>query len=312
MAAVNAAESPYRPAFDADDFLLFVGLVPLWLLLANLLGLYHLSERRIDLSFADELGPGFLVMTLWSWFWLVGRTAIHVGPIAVLPSLVLWAAGILLVPTFRSILHRLARDRSWYRQPVALIGSPSAVERVRRRIGRHPGIRARRGGDTERRRGGKRQRPAGDLRGPDSRPGPRSRRPPCDRHGMARGAERPGGADPGADQLRRSDRPRLGRARGPVVGGCPPSPRGTADADPLASEAGAHQEPRQARHGPDGSRSPARRSLSPSWPTSRSESSSTPAARSCFARSASGVTARGSGCSSSGPWSWVRRRGSTS
>jgi exopolysaccharide biosynthesis polyprenyl glycosylphosphotransferase len=138
VTGVNAAAGPNRPVFDGADFLLFVLLVPLWLLLANLLGLYHLSERRIDLSFADEIGPSFLVMTLWSWFWLVGRAAIHVGPIAVLPSLVLWAAAILLVPTFRSLLHWLARNRSWYRQPVALIGSPSAVERVRRRIERHP------------------------------------------------------------------------------------------------------------------------------------------------------------------------------
>jgi exopolysaccharide biosynthesis polyprenyl glycosylphosphotransferase len=138
VTGVNAAAGPNRPVFDAGDFLLFLLLIPLWVLLANLLGLYHLSERRIDLSFADEIGPSFLVMTLWSWFWLVGRAAIHVGPIAVLPSLVLWAAGILLVPTFRSFLHWLARNRSWYRQPVALIGSPSAVERVRRRIERHP------------------------------------------------------------------------------------------------------------------------------------------------------------------------------
>lgn len=138
VAAVNAAAGPGRPVFDLGDFLLFIVLVPVWVLVANLLGLYHLSERRIDLSFADELGPGFLAMTLWSWFWLVGRAAIHVGPIAVLPSVVLWAAGILLVPTFRSCLHWLARDRSWYRQPVVLIGFPSEVERVKRRIGRHP------------------------------------------------------------------------------------------------------------------------------------------------------------------------------
>jgi exopolysaccharide biosynthesis polyprenyl glycosylphosphotransferase len=138
VAGVNAAAGPSRPVFDPGDFLLFILLVPLWVLLANLLGLYHLSERRIDLSFADELGPGFLVMTLWSWFWLVGRAAIHVGPIAVLPSVVLWAAGILLVPAFRSFLHWRARDRSWYRQAVVLIGSPSEVERVRRRVERHP------------------------------------------------------------------------------------------------------------------------------------------------------------------------------
>jgi exopolysaccharide biosynthesis polyprenyl glycosylphosphotransferase len=136
--AVNAAAGPARTGFDAGDVLLFLALVPLWVLLANLLGLYHLSERRIDRSFADELGPSFLVMTLWSWFWLVGRAVIHVGPTALLPSLVLWAAGILLVPTFRTFLHWRARQCNWYRQAVVLIGARSEVERAGRRIERHP------------------------------------------------------------------------------------------------------------------------------------------------------------------------------
>jgi exopolysaccharide biosynthesis polyprenyl glycosylphosphotransferase len=136
--AVNAAAGPGRPGFDAGDFLLFLALVPLWVLLANTLGLYHIYQRRIDRSFADELGPSFLVMTLWSWFWLVGRAAIETGPTPVLPSLLLWAAAIVTVPAFRTLLHWRARGSSWYRQAVAVIGSRSDVDRVKRRIERHP------------------------------------------------------------------------------------------------------------------------------------------------------------------------------
>ena len=136
MIGVNAAAG--RPAFAADDFAVFIVLLPVWVLLASLLGLYHLSERRIDRSFADELGPAFLVMTLWSWFWLVGRTALHAGPIAVLPSLVLWVAGILAVPSFRTFLHWQLRGRNWYRQAVVVIGCSRDIERVTRRIDRHP------------------------------------------------------------------------------------------------------------------------------------------------------------------------------
>jgi exopolysaccharide biosynthesis polyprenyl glycosylphosphotransferase len=135
---INAAAGPGRAGFDAEDLWLFLALVPLWLLLANMLGLYHLYERRIDRSFADELGPSFLVMTLWSWFWLVGRAVIEEGPLAILPSLLLWVAGIVMVPAFRTLLHWRARGSSWYRQPVAVIGSRTDVERVKRRIERHP------------------------------------------------------------------------------------------------------------------------------------------------------------------------------
>jgi exopolysaccharide biosynthesis polyprenyl glycosylphosphotransferase len=136
MLVANAAVG--RPVFVAGDLAAFIALLPLWVLLASLLGFYHLSERRIDHSFADEFVTTFVVMTLWSWFWLIGRTAIETGSVAVLGSIVLWAAGILTVAVFRSLLHGRVHKRHWYRQSVVLVGPSEDVGRVMRRLNRHP------------------------------------------------------------------------------------------------------------------------------------------------------------------------------
>lgn len=136
MLGANAVAG--RPVFVDGDLAAFIALLPLWLLLASLLGFYHLSERRIDHSFADELATAFLVMTLWSWFWLIGRAVIETGSVAVLGSIVLWATGILTVTVFRSLLQSRLDKRDWYRQSVVLVGPSEDIGQVRRRLDRHP------------------------------------------------------------------------------------------------------------------------------------------------------------------------------
>ncbi len=125
-----------RPALDPVDLLLFVGLAPLWVVLANAFGAYRIPGRSVDWSLADDITPAFISASIWGWFWLIGRTAVHDDAIAVLPSLGIWAATILLVPTLRVGLRALLRSSPRYRQPVLVVGSRSGVDRVLSRIDR--------------------------------------------------------------------------------------------------------------------------------------------------------------------------------
>lgn len=127
-----------RPALDSGDFLLFAGLVPLWVLLANHFGLYHLPERTDDWSFADDLSSAFVVCSIWACFWLFARSAIETGATDVLLSMVVWAGSIAIIPIFRSSMRVHLRSTGWYRQSVLLVGSPVGVDRVLRRIRRQP------------------------------------------------------------------------------------------------------------------------------------------------------------------------------
>jgi exopolysaccharide biosynthesis polyprenyl glycosylphosphotransferase len=118
------------------DLLLFVALLPVWLLLASFYGLYRAPNRTSDWSFADDLSAAFVVCSIWGWFWLLARSAVDVG--SVLPSLTVWAASILLIPILRTGVRHHLRTAPWFRQSVLLVGTPVALTRVEKRIERQP------------------------------------------------------------------------------------------------------------------------------------------------------------------------------
>jgi exopolysaccharide biosynthesis polyprenyl glycosylphosphotransferase len=133
-----AREIAGRPPTPSLDTELFVLLLPLWIFLGTLLKLYHVGDRSLDYSIADQMGPIFLVATVWSWAWLLARTAFGSGPVEMLPAVVFWAASIVLVLAFRFVTLLVSRRSRWYRQRVVLLGTPREVARVVRRINRHP------------------------------------------------------------------------------------------------------------------------------------------------------------------------------
>ena len=125
-----------RDGLDGTQLIAFVALLPLWVLLGVHFGLYQLPERTTDWSFADDLSAAFVVCSIWGWFWLLAMSAIAIA--VVLPSLALWAFSIVLVPLSRSVTRSRLKRADWYRQSVMLVGTPTAVERVQRRIARQP------------------------------------------------------------------------------------------------------------------------------------------------------------------------------
>ena len=125
-----------RSPVDGVQLVIFVALLPFWVLIGNAFGLYRLLERTTDWSFADDVSSAFVVCSIWGWFWLLGVSAVAEG--SVLYSLILWALSIALIPTVRSGVRYHLQAARWYRQSVLLVGTPSAVQRVRRRIERQP------------------------------------------------------------------------------------------------------------------------------------------------------------------------------
>ncbi len=135
---VAAREIDGRVGVVSLDLRLFVILLPLWVLVGTLLKLYHVGDRSLDYSLADQIGPVILVATVWNWVWVLARTAFGSGAVEMMPAVVLWAASIGLVLCLRLVAILVARGSRWYRQRVLLIGSSPDVARVVRRIDRHP------------------------------------------------------------------------------------------------------------------------------------------------------------------------------
>ena len=138
LAMVAVLKITGRPPIDSSDLWLFVVLLPLWPLLATLLKLYHIGDRSLDYSVADQIGPVILVATVWNWTWLLARGVIGTGPVQMAPSISLWITAIALVLAYRFAVIVLSRSTHWYRQRVLMIGEPEDAARVARRISRHP------------------------------------------------------------------------------------------------------------------------------------------------------------------------------
>jgi len=127
-----------REPFSAAELGLWALLAPVWVLLAHAVGLYHLSERRVDHSFADELGPVLMASTGWAWLVLLASAAFSSGEVDLLAPIALWAAMIAFVLCLRQVVRRLVRRRTWFRQPALVIGDRDDLDRVLPRILRHP------------------------------------------------------------------------------------------------------------------------------------------------------------------------------
>jgi exopolysaccharide biosynthesis polyprenyl glycosylphosphotransferase len=124
--------------FSSGPLLVLFGSVPVWIALAHAVGLYHLAERRVDHTFADELGPVFFVTTVWLWLDLLLSAAILPGSIGLKAPAALWIAVTVAVLVARAAARRIARDRAWYRRPVVLIGDRGGTDRILSRVLRHP------------------------------------------------------------------------------------------------------------------------------------------------------------------------------
>jgi exopolysaccharide biosynthesis polyprenyl glycosylphosphotransferase len=111
--------------------------VSTFVLFAHGAGLYHLTERHIDHTLAEELAPVFMVVTASTWLtMLVGL--VPGESIGLAWHAVFWMGAVTLVLTGRAIVRRLTSRRRWFRQSVFLIGDRDGVNRVLSRIRRHP------------------------------------------------------------------------------------------------------------------------------------------------------------------------------
>lgn len=115
-----------RDGLSGEQALPFLILVPAWLLAAQATGLYGLPGRRVGFSFADEVGPVFLITTGWAWLMTLVTAALVSGPTQVLGPGVLWVATIVFVLASRALLRSVAQRRGWFVRRALLVGDGAA------------------------------------------------------------------------------------------------------------------------------------------------------------------------------------------
>jgi exopolysaccharide biosynthesis polyprenyl glycosylphosphotransferase len=129
--------TPFATAPENALLLVPLALV-LWIPLATVSGMFHVDEKRLDSSVADEMGRLLQLAAVWTWLLFLVETLIVTGPAPVTPAITLWLVSVPAILVCRSLIRRYAQRRPWYRQSAFVVGTPGDTERVCTILERHP------------------------------------------------------------------------------------------------------------------------------------------------------------------------------
>jgi exopolysaccharide biosynthesis polyprenyl glycosylphosphotransferase len=116
-----------RPGDDRlpaqDEIVLFAASVPVWLVVAELYGLYRRDEERADYSSGDEFLGVFHLVTVGLWLVVVVASLTHSASPYIPRLLVFWVLAIALVAGARAIARATARRSGGYVQNTIVLGA---------------------------------------------------------------------------------------------------------------------------------------------------------------------------------------------
>jgi exopolysaccharide biosynthesis polyprenyl glycosylphosphotransferase len=122
----------------ATEYMLFVALLPVWVVGAKLQGLYDRDEERADHSTADDTVGVLHLVTMGTWFLFAGAHVTGLGH-PTFPKLAsFWALAVVALPVSRAIARSYCRKQVNYLQNTLVIGADAVGISVARKILRHP------------------------------------------------------------------------------------------------------------------------------------------------------------------------------
>jgi exopolysaccharide biosynthesis polyprenyl glycosylphosphotransferase len=131
----DAYPDPVGPGFE---FLVFLGMLPIWVLLGKLYGLYDQDEERTDHSTIDELAGVLNLVTLGAWLvfagsWLTGAASPNA------PRMIaFWGLAIVAVSLLRALARSLCRQSVAYLQNTVIVGAGDVGQLIGRKLVQHP------------------------------------------------------------------------------------------------------------------------------------------------------------------------------
>jgi exopolysaccharide biosynthesis polyprenyl glycosylphosphotransferase len=121
-----------------NEFMLFLLVLPGWVLAAKLYGLYDRDEERTDHSTADDLVGVFNVISIGSWGFVVGAALTGLADVNLPKILVFWGFAVVLVSTARATARGICRRQAAYIQRTIVVGAGDVGQLVARKILCHP------------------------------------------------------------------------------------------------------------------------------------------------------------------------------
>jgi exopolysaccharide biosynthesis polyprenyl glycosylphosphotransferase len=120
------------------EALVFLAILPVWVLLARLEGLYAKDEERTEHSTVDEFVGVLHLVTLGAFVLLVGSSLTSLATPNIARLATFWACAIVLVISLRALARSLCRRSPAYIQNTAIVGAGHVGQLVARNLLMHP------------------------------------------------------------------------------------------------------------------------------------------------------------------------------
>ena len=141
--AFAVAEILFSAAPTADhvgptsETLLFLGSLPVWIVVAKLYGLYDHDEERTDHSTADDLLGVFHLITVGTWVVFIAGTITALARPELARLVFFWGLAIALVTLLRALARAFCRRRIAYLQNTVIVGAGDVGQLIARKLMQH-------------------------------------------------------------------------------------------------------------------------------------------------------------------------------
>jgi exopolysaccharide biosynthesis polyprenyl glycosylphosphotransferase len=125
-------------ASAVQELLVFLAVIPAWVLAAKLYGLYDRDEDRADHSTADELVGVFNAISIGAWVLVAVGVATRLIDVNLPKIFLFWILAVAFVSIARAVARTICRRLPAYAQRTLIVGTGRVGHRVARQIRDHP------------------------------------------------------------------------------------------------------------------------------------------------------------------------------
>jgi exopolysaccharide biosynthesis polyprenyl glycosylphosphotransferase len=146
LLGLSAAFAVVEVVFQAEagevgigiEIVIFLTLLPVWVLTAKLYGLYDRDEERTTHSTADEVVSVFHLITVGVWIFYAASWLVGLGNPDQAKLATFWLLALMFVVAARSTARAVARRQSAYVQNALIVGAGEVGQLIGRKLLQHP------------------------------------------------------------------------------------------------------------------------------------------------------------------------------
>jgi exopolysaccharide biosynthesis polyprenyl glycosylphosphotransferase len=123
---------------NTNELFLFLGALPVLVVLAKVYGLYERDEERTDHSTVDDIVGVFHLVTVFVWVFFVAVNATDIAEPPLTRVVAFWGMAVLVVTTGRGIARASCRRSVAYLQNTIIVGAGDIGQLTARKLLAHP------------------------------------------------------------------------------------------------------------------------------------------------------------------------------